>query len=206
MSYDDETNVHAYFADMPKLQHDNLGYTEYLHAVYDLSSFMDENEEKCLDTIINLSDFVPEPKSFNQVIRLSGIIKEKWWDVVRKEINGLFDNGTFLTSEMILPTDDVIPVKVALKAKMNAHGGLDKLKVRIYLRGDMQLMDDSNPWSPTTSSRLLRCFIADAISHKAIIYQLDSIQAFIQSEMKKRMFVILNNEYEQFCPNQKVIL
>ena len=38
MSYNDETNVHACFANMPKLQHDNLGYTEYLHAVYDLSS------------------------------------------------------------------------------------------------------------------------------------------------------------------------
>ena len=59
---------------------------------------------KCLDTIINLSDFVPEPKSLNQVIRLNGIIKEKWGDAIRKEINGLFDNGTFLTSEMTLPT------------------------------------------------------------------------------------------------------
>ena len=51
----------------------------------------------------------------------------------------------------------MIPVKVALKAKMNAHGRLDKLKVRIYLRGDMQIKDDTNPWSPTASSRLLRC-------------------------------------------------
>ena len=67
----------------------------------------------------------------------------------------------------------------------------------------MQIKDESSPWSPTASSRLLRCFIADAISHKAIIYQLDFIQAFIQSEMKKRMFAILDKEYEQFCPNQK---
>ena len=52
-------------------------HTEFLHAVYDLSSIK-RNEEKCLDTIINLSDFVPEPKSLNQVIRLNGIIKEKW--------------------------------------------------------------------------------------------------------------------------------
>ena len=58
MSYNDEINVHAYFADMPKLQYENLGYIEYLHAVYDLSSIK-KNEEECLDTIINLSDFVP---------------------------------------------------------------------------------------------------------------------------------------------------
>ena len=57
-------------------------------------------------------------------------------DAIRKEINGLFDNSTFLTSEMILPTDEIIPVKLALKAKMNAHGRLDKLKARICLKGD----------------------------------------------------------------------
>ena len=53
---------------------------------------------------------------------------------------------------------------------MNAHGGLDKLKARIYLRGDMQIKDESNPWSPSTSLRLFRCVIADTISHKATIY------------------------------------
>ena len=81
----------------------------------------------------------------SQVIRLNGIIKEKWGDASRKEINGIFDNGTFLPSEMTLPTDEVIPVKLALKAKMNAHGGLDKFKDRICLRGDMQIKDDCNP-------------------------------------------------------------
>ena len=64
---------------------------------------------------------------------------------IRIEIVGLFDNGTFLTSEMTLPTDEVIPVKLALKAKMNTCGGIDKLKARICLRGDMQINDDSNP-------------------------------------------------------------
>ena len=85
MLYNDETNVHAYFADMAQLQHDNLGCTEYLHAVYDLSSTK-KNEEKCLDTIINLSDFVPKPKSLSQVIRLNGIIKEKWEMLLEKKL------------------------------------------------------------------------------------------------------------------------
>ena len=33
-----------------------------------------------------------------------------------------------------------------------------------------------------------------------LIYQLDFIQAFIQSEATKRMFIILHREYEHFCP------
>ena len=32
------------------------------------------------------------------------------------------------------------------------------------------------------------------------MYQLDFIQAFIQSETKKRIFVILDKELETFCP------
>ena len=63
----------------------------------------------------------------------------------------------------------------------------------------MQIKDDFNPWSPTVSTRILKCFIADAIANHAIIYQLDFIQAFIQSPTKKRMFVILDKEYKQFC-------
>ena len=32
------------------------------------------------------------------------------------------------------------------------------------------------------------------------MYQIDFIQTFIQSDMKKRIFVILDKEYDQFCP------
>jgi len=65
----------------------------------------------------------------------------------------------------------------------------------------MQIKDGYNSWSPTASIRLLKCFIADATLNKCVIFQLDFIQAFIQSEAKKRMFVLLDKEYEQFCPN-----
>ena len=121
-------------------------------------------------------------------------------EAIRAEVSGLFDNETFLLNETALPTDEIIPVKLALKAKLNIYGGLEKLKARICLRGDMQIKDESNSWSPTASTRLLKNFIADAIANHAIIYQLDFIQAFIQSITKKRMFVILDKDYEQFCP------
>ena len=76
---------------------------------------------------------------------------------------------------------------------------LDKLKARTCLRGDMQIKDaNSNSWSPTASTRLLKCLIVDATQNKSTVYQLDFIQAFIQSETKKRMFVLLDKEYESF--------
>ena len=85
---------------------------------------------------------------------------------------------TFDTNEKALPADEVIPVKCAFKAKLNSYGGLDKLKARICVRGDMQIKDIMNNWSPTASVRLLKCFLADAIRHESSIYQLDFIQAF----------------------------
>ena len=42
--------------------------------------------------------------------------------------------------------------------------------------------------------------IADAAYNKTRVYQLDFIQVFIQSEAKKRMFIILDKEYKTFCP------
>lgn len=38
---------------------------------------------------------------------------------------------------MTLPTDQVIPVKLVLKVKLNAHGGRDKLKGRVCKRDVM---------------------------------------------------------------------
>ena len=46
----------------------------------------------------------------------------------------------------------------------------------------------------------LKCLIADAAYNKTQVYQLDFIHAFIQSEAKKMMFIILDKEYETFRP------
>ena len=108
---------------------------------------------------------------------------------------------TFDTTEKALPADEVIPVKCAFKTKLNAYGGLDKLKARICICGDMQIKDVVNNWSPTASVRLLKCFLADAIRNSTTVYQLDFIQAFIQSDIKKRIFVMLDKEYAMFCPH-----
>ena len=99
---------------------------------------------------------------------------------------GLFDNDTFLLNEKTLPADEIIPEKLACKTKLNIYGGLDKLKTRICLRGDMQIKDDFISWSPTASTRLLKCFIADAAKNTSKIYQLYFVQAFIQYKATKR--------------------
>ena len=53
------------------------------------------------------------------------------------------------------------------------------MKARLCIRGDMQEKMQINIWSTTTSIRLLKRFLVDAITHGATIYQLDFIQVYI---------------------------
>ena len=194
----DTKEIKAYFTEMRKST--DLLYSEYLHIAHD-KNVLNKTKDRIKDNGISLSDFLPEPKSLTQIFRLSTHTKEKWGEAIRAEFTGLFDCDTFSLTEKPFPADEIIATKLALKTKSNSYGGLDKLKTRICLRGYMQIKDtNSNSWFPTASTRLLKCFIADAARNKTIIYQLDFIQAFIQSETKRRMFVILDKEYEQFCP------
>ena len=43
-----------------------------------------------------------------------------------------------------LLADEIISTKLAFKTKLNIYGGLDKLKARIYMRGNMQIKDGNN--------------------------------------------------------------
>ena len=50
-------------------------------------------------------------------------------------------------------------------------GSLDKLKLRIVVRGDLQnkeMIEDT--WSPTASMIALKYFLADAAKHKARVH------------------------------------
>ena len=82
------------------------------------------------------------------------------------------------------------------KAKIQSDGSLDKLKLRIVVRGDLQnkeLIGDI--WSPTASMRTLKYFLVDASKHKERVHQLDFIGAFLQVKVKNRAFVKLDIRY-----------
>ena len=62
------------------------------------------------------------------------------------------------------------------KAKIKSDGSLDKLKLRIVVRGDLrnkEMVGDT--WSTTSSMSTLKYFLADAAKHNARVHQLDFI-------------------------------
>ena len=74
-------------------------------------------EDRVKDIGINLSDFLPEPRSLSQVLRLSPYINEKWGEAIRSELVGFFDSDTFSLIDKPLPVDEIIPTKLAIKLK-----------------------------------------------------------------------------------------
>ena len=55
------------------------------------------------------------------------------------------------------------------KAKIQSDGSLDKLKLRVVVIGDHQNKEMvGDTWSPTTTMRTLKYFLADAAKHKEI--------------------------------------
>ena len=87
------------------------------------------------------------------------------------------------------------------KAKIRSDGSLDKLNLRILVRGDLQNKETvGDTWSPTASMRTLKYFLSDAAKHKARFHQLYFIGAFLQSKLKNIVFVKLDIRYTYYFP------
>ena len=147
-----------------------------------------------------VSHFISEPRNFAEVKKLSENIKKPWLKATLKETNNLINNQTFLV-EYQNEGEHITPCMDVYKAKIQSDGSLDKLKLRIAVRGDLQnkeLVGDT--WSPTASMMTLKYFLADAAKHKVIFHQLDFIGEFLQAKIENRVFVKVDIRYTDYFP------
>ena len=92
------------------------------------------------------------------------------------------------------------------KGEIQSDGSLDKLKLRILVRGDLQNKEMvGDTWSPTASMRTLKYFLADAAKHKARVHKLDFIGEFLQAKVKNRVFVKLDIRYTDHFPRSSFV-
>ena len=71
-----------------------------------------------------------------------------------------------------------------VKGKIQSDGILDKLKLRILVRGDIQNKEIvGDTWSPIALMRTLKYFLGDAAKHKARAHQLYFIGALLQEKV-----------------------
>ena len=83
-----------------------------------------------------VSHFIPEPRNFAEVTKLSENIKKTWLKATLKEINNLIKNQNLLIEDQY-EGEPVTPYMDVYKAKIQSDGSLEKLKLRIVVRGDL---------------------------------------------------------------------
>ena len=81
-----------------------------------------------------VSHFITEPKNFAEVKKLSENIKKPWLKETLKEIKNLINNQTFLIEDQNVG-EPVTPCMDVYKTKIQYYGRLDKLKLRIVVKG-----------------------------------------------------------------------
>ena len=103
-----------------------------------------------------VSYFIPDPRNFAEVTRLSDEINRPWLKATQKDIKNLTNNQNFISQEPE-KVEPVSPCMNVYKAKIKYDGSLYKIKSRIVVRGDLknkELVGDT--WSPTSSMRNLK--------------------------------------------------
>ena len=84
-----------------------------------------------------VSHFIPEPRNFAEVTKLPENIKKTWLKADIKEIKNLINNHNFLI-EYQNEGEPVTPCMDVYKTKILSDGSIDKFKLRIVVRGDLQ--------------------------------------------------------------------
>ena len=83
------------------------------------------------------SHFIPEPRNFAEVKQFSENIKKPWLKSTLNQIINLTNNQTFLIEDQN-EVEHVFPCMDVYKAKIHYDGILNKLKLKIVVRGDLQ--------------------------------------------------------------------
>ena len=87
------------------------------------------------------------------------------------------------------------------KANIQSDGSLDKLKLRVLVRGDSKTKGTyGDTWDPTALMMTLKYFLEDYDKHKSIVHQLDFIGEFLQANVKHKVFLKLDSRYGEHLP------
>ena len=80
------------------------------------------------------SHLIPEPRNFDELTKFSDDIKKPWLMANMKEIENIINNQNFIAQE-VEKDEPVTPRMDVYKAKIKSDGSLDKIKLRIVVRG-----------------------------------------------------------------------
>jgi Reverse transcriptase (RNA-dependent DNA polymerase) len=122
--------------------------------------------------------FLPEPQSLNMISK------------------DTFQHPTDYNGERCLP------IRTIHKTKLRSDGMVEKLKVRMAIRGDMDKdAGNEDNSAPLATFRVLKCFLADAARRRRRVYQADFVGAYLQALMDRIVYVMLPIELAEYFPD-----
>ena len=108
-----------------------------------------------------VSLFIPKPRNFAEVTKLSKNIKKTWLKTTLKEIKNIIKNHTLLIEDQN-EGEPVTTYMDVYKAKIQSDGSLDRLRLRIIVIGDLHNKEKvGDTWSPTASMITMKYLWAD---------------------------------------------
>jgi len=133
---------------------------------------------------------------------LNGNNAEEWLDVMESELASVISNDTWSIVDR-LDDCNVVESRFVLRNKQNKDGSLERRKARIVARGFSQTLgvDFNQIFAPVARLSSIRVVIALAARHDIVIRQLNVTTAYLNGELKERIFMEVLKYTEQVLVN-----
>lgn len=128
-----------------------------------------------------------EPTRFSQAIT-----DPNWCDAMRKEIDALEKNGTWVLED--LPHGKkAIGCKWVYKIKYNSDGTIERYKARLVILGNNQVagIDYNETFAPVAKMVSVRVFLAVAVIRNWELHQMDVHNAFLHGDLDEEVYMKL---------------
>ena len=177
------------------LEDDLYDLMSYIQAAHN-TEVLEEITGKCAD------DFLPAPGHYREFNYIPPAIAKHWIQALKKELELLILKMCTFSQQEPNHNDIVIPVTAKCRTKLQSDGTIDKLKLRVCLRGDQQgELVDWDTWCPIAGFRELKLFLQLAARLMCRIWQLDFIGAFLQAQARNRVFTTLPKDWAKWFPH-----
>ena len=108
---------------------------------------------------MNPKDYLPEPDHWKKIFKLPEKIMKAWIKAFRNELILLIIEKQCFKKAIPRPNDPIIPVTTKCRTKITSDGTVDKLKIHICIRGDLQAeLTDFDTWCPMAGYRELKFY------------------------------------------------
>jgi hypothetical protein len=146
------------------------------------------------------AEFLPEPQSIKSLAKLSEPVRLAWVRAYQAKLKNLISKNTF-SHPKSYKDEKCLPVRAVHKTKLRSDGLVDKLKVHIAIRSDLDnnAIEEDNA-APLATFRLLKVFLARAAKMKKCVYQADFIGAYLQAKMDRIVYVKLPDAWKEYFP------